>query len=341
MSTNTRIRHITFTQNLKDFEGVMNDLEKAKQYYTTFFETKKTLFDYLIISLEQGDEGTIHIQGYAYKKKRYYFTQLQDILPKTHIEQSKGTPQQNKDYINKVGTHEDKAHTNLLEPLEYGTLPQSEQGKRNDLEDLVGMITDGATDMEILAQFPSLYLRFQSHIKQLRQNILFDKYKKVQRNVTVTYIYGTTGTGKTRSIYDNFDAGDIYRVSNYGTGAFDNYEGQPILVLDEFRGGFKFSELLNYLDRYPTMLSARYSDKVACYDTVYIISNIALDEQYYNIQNDEPQSWQALLRRINKVINFDNPIDVLYYDNVLKARGLDIVELATQYFGSDIIKVIN
>jgi len=333
MATNTRLRHITFTQNLLTHPQVLNDLEKAKIYYHTFFEKHKLDFDYLTISLEKGDNETIHIQGYAYKQKRYYFTQLTTLLPDTHIEQSKGTPEQNKDYINKTGKHTDKAHTNLLPSLEYGTLPQAEQGKRTDLEEMVQLIMDGANDMEILALYPSQYLRFQNHIKQLRQNILFSRYKTEQRDVKVIYLHGTTGTGKTRSIYDNFNADEIYRVSNYGNGAFDNYEGQDVLILDEFRGGFKFSELLNYLDRYPTMLSARYNDKVACYHTVYIISNISLDEQYYNVQNEEPKSWDALIRRIDTTIDFDDIIQKQSYHNMLESKGLDLLETAKLFFG--------
>jgi hypothetical protein len=62
--------------------------------------------------------------------------------------------------------------------------------------------------------------------------------------------------------------------------------------------------MLNYLDGYPLEMPSRYSDKQACYTKVYIITNIPLDEQYPNIQNFEPKSWEALKRRIHKVIEF-------------------------------------
>lgn len=59
--------------------------------------------------------------------------------------------------------------------------------------------------------------------------------------------------------------------------------------------------MLNYLDIYPLTLPARYSDRVACYSTVYITSNIPLEEQYREIQRYQLETWRAFLRRINVV----------------------------------------
>ena len=59
--------------------------------------------------------------------------------------------------------------------------------------------------------------------------------------------------------------------------------------------------MLNYLDVYPLMLPARYSDRVACYTTVYITSNIPLEEQYQEIQRRKPETWRAFVRRIHVV----------------------------------------
>lgn len=47
--------------------------------------------------------------------------------------------------------------------------------------------------------------------------------------------------------------------------------------------------MLNYLDIYPLMLPARYGDKVACYETVYIVSNWSLEQQYETVQKEHKQ----------------------------------------------------
>ncbi len=38
---------------------------------------------------------------------------------------------------------------------------------------------------------------------------------------------------------------------------------------------------------------------------MYIVSNLSLKEQYANIQQSEPATWAAFLRRITAVYNFD------------------------------------
>lgn len=64
--------------------------------------------------------------------------------------------------------------------------------------------------------------------------------------------------------------------------------------------------MLNYLDIYPLELPCRYMNKVACFNKVYITSNIDLDMQYRAIQKESPETWRAFLRRIHKVMYFED-----------------------------------
>ena len=99
----------------------------------------------------------------------------------------------------------------------------------------------------------------------------------------------------------------VYRVTAYDAHPFDSYAGEDVLLLDEYSSNFKIRDLLNYLDGYPLNLPARYSNRVACYTKVYIISNLCLSKQYPDIQFDSPATFAALLRRINKVIHYTAP----------------------------------
>lgn len=121
------------------------------------------------------------------------------------------------------------------------------------------------------------------------------------------YLYGDSGTGKTRSIYESHPAADICRITDYGTKGnirFDAYHGQPVLVFEEFHSQIPIAAMLNYLDIYPLMLPARYNDRVACYTTVYITSNVPLDQQYPEIRKCKMETWRAFLRRIDTVLEF-------------------------------------
>ena len=85
---------------------------------------------------------------------------------------------------------------------------------------------------------------------------------------------------------------------------FDQYQGQDILVFDEFTSQVPLSDMLNYLDRYPLMLPARYADRAACYTKVYIISNLPLTEQYKGEQARAPERWAAFCRRLTRVLEY-------------------------------------
>ena len=91
-----------------------------------------------------------------------------------------------------------------------------------------------------------------------------------------------------------------------------------MIVFDEYRIQFSITDLLNYTDIYPLHLPARYSNKYACYETVYIISNESLEDLHKSVQKDKPESWKAFLRRISeiRVYNADKTIDT--YDSVEK-----------------------
>lgn len=123
----------------------------------------------------------------------------------------------------------------------------------------------------------------------------------------MSYIYGASGTGKTRSIYQKHDPKSICRITNYRAAkgiSFDNYTGQDVLVFEEFNSQIPLEDMLNYLDIYLLTLPARYNDRTACYTKVYITSNLPLEKQYRMEQIDRPETWQAFLRRIHNVTQY-------------------------------------
>ena len=108
---------------------------------------------------------------------------------------------------------------------------------------------------------------------------------------------------------------NVYRVTDYNH-PFDSYNCQPVIAFDEFRSSLKLKEMLLYCDIYPIELPSRYSNKYACYNKVYIISNWILEKQYTEIQREDKESWQAFLRRINKVIHYETADNIKVYSSV-------------------------
>lgn len=251
------------------------------------------------------ETNTPHTHVFFVLKSATRFSTVKKRFSSAHIEPAKGTNQENKDYILKEGKWKEdaKKDTSIIGTFEeFGELPQEHQGFRGDLSFLYQMVKDGKSNYEIMEIEPDYLLRIPD-IERCRQIIRNEEFKEKFRNLNVTYIYGATGTGKSRYVLEKHGYGNCYRVNDYKN-PFDAYNGESILILDEYRSQFPMFSMLNYLDGYPLSLPARYANKVACFETVYIISNISLSEQYMNIQREERKTWRAFLRRIQRVIHF-------------------------------------
>ncbi len=183
---------------------------------------------------------------------------------------------------------------------ESGEPPEEKgRGKRTDLDTIYTAVKEGRSNYEILEEFPDA-IRYLDKLDKIRQTIREEKYKNAWRNLTVTYVWGRTETGKTRGIMDGYGYENVYRVTDYDH-PFDGYNGQDVVVFEEFRSSLRLGDMLKYLDGYPVEFPARYNNKVACFTKVYIVTNIDLRAQYPHEQAGESMSWQAFLRRIHKV----------------------------------------
>lgn len=234
--------------------------------------------EYWCMCDEIGAEGTRHTHVYLYSPHAIQFSTLQQRFYGAHIEAAKGTHQENRDYIRKEGKWKDdvKHETNLPDTFEEsGELPPERSRRETVSEQILDEIESGATNAEILRQHPGALNRLP-HIEVARQTLLEEEYRSKWRNLDVTYIHGPPGCGKTRYVMEKYGYADVYRVTNYEH-PYDNYRGQDVILFDEFRSNRTISEMLEVLDGYPVNLPCRYTDKVACFTKVYIVSNIPLE----------------------------------------------------------------
>lgn len=260
---------------------------------------------YWCMSDEIGENETYHTHIYLHGRGGIRFSTLRKVFEGAHLEMAKGTAQQNMEYVSKTGKWKDDKKSDTSVPgtfEEFGEMPVERQGRRNDLDDLYCMIKDGYSDYQILETMPESILNIDK-LERVRQVIIQERFKETCRNLEVYYLWGDTGTGKTRSVMERYGYSNVFRVTDY-THPFDNYRGQDVMVFEEFRSGFSIREMLNYLDVYPLELPSRYINKYACYTKVYIVSNIPLSAQFPYVQKEEPQTWLAFLRRIQAVIRF-------------------------------------
>lgn len=260
---------------------------------------------YWCMADEIGENGTYHTHLYLQGRGGINFSTIKRRFDGGHFEMAKGTAAQNRDYVMKAGKWEkDKKHeTQVPDTIEeWGELPVERQGSRNDLADLYSMLKSGLSDFEILEQMPDAIASIDK-LDKVRQILVFEEYRKVERDLCVTYIYGDTGTGKTRGVFEKYGYENVYRVIDY-LHPFDSYRGQKIIMFDEFRSGIRPELFLQLIDRYPVELPCRYNNKHACWDTVYIITNVPVQDQFKDFQKSDPKGWLAFLRRINHVLHY-------------------------------------
>lgn len=272
---------------------------------------------YFCMADEQGSMFHTHI--YVVFTSRVRFSMIKRYFQEAHIEKCRGSVSDNVNYIKKSGKWEldESKQEKKLEGTfeEYGTQPPDSKGKRSDMSDLYQMVLDNMTNAEILAINQDYILQIDK-LDKIRTTILTERYKETVRlGLEVTYVSGVTGTGKTRGVLESNGYSNVYRITDY-LHPFDSYCCQPVICFDEFRSSLKLKEMLMYCDIYLIELPSRYSNKYACFDKVYIISNWALEKQYSEVQREDEESWKAFIRRIHKVIVYDNSGIKTEYDSV-------------------------
>jgi len=92
---------------------------------------------------------------------------------------------------------------------------------------------------------------------------------------------------------------DCYFVTPTSTGQlwFDGYDGQDVVIFDDFYGGLPLPYMLRLLDGYPMRLPIKGGHTYAKWTKVYLTSNVPPTEWY-----QDPDG--AFARRIHEVVEF-------------------------------------
>lgn len=255
---------------------------------------------YLIYSQEVASTGTPHYQGYVQFLKKVRQTGIKKMGPdwaRAHLVVARGSVEDNKNYCSKDATH-------VAGPFEFGV--PLRQGTRSDLNAVAEMVLQGSSISAVAASDPCAVIKYSRGL----QTLSFIASKKASakfRNVLVFVFWGVTGTGKTRSSYDVFGAESIYKLnsSTNSTLWFDGYEGERVLILDDFKGWIRFHELLTLLDGYPYRAPIKGGHTWAAWDVVIITSNTP-SSAWYHVNLDEEA---ALRRRITDEFSFPEEQD--------------------------------
>lgn len=237
---------------------------------------------YIIIGKEVGDFKTPHLQGYVEFSTALRLTGLKKIDPRIHWEPRRGTREQARDYCMKDGDY-----------LEHGVWRI--QGERTDLKKFISLVREKKKYSDIIEEVPAAAKMPRTY--QLLKAEVDEETAPKWRDVEVIVFVGPTGVGKTRqavSLSDNY-----YKLDPANSLWFDGYNGQELLIIDDFYGYIKYGHMLQLLDGYKMRLELKGSFTYARWTKVVITSNSHPDKWYPNIVDTS-----ALLRRIKLIKEF-------------------------------------
>lgn len=237
---------------------------------------------YLVVGFEVGESGTPHLQIYVEFKNARSFTAICKLIG-GHVEIRKGTAKQASDYCKKDGKFE-----------EFGTI-KNPNGKRKDYDTIKASVIEGKSitnmllDDEINDPFT---LKFAENIK---------KYLGPKRNweCKIIWLYGPTGTGKSKWVYEYLADKDFYTCLDDAK-FMDGYDGQPYIWIDDIRGDFcKFHTMLKFADRYPMRLNTKGSSTQLLAKEILITAPGRPETIWKTVED-----YGQLYRRIGRIIEF-------------------------------------
>lgn len=222
--------------------------------------------------LEKAPEtGRLHWQGCIHMVNPCRMTKMRRLLglgkgeESGFLQEQQGTNEQVLEYVHKLRTSEGQR-------FEYGK--PSQQGLRSDLEAIRKRLRDGEKLLSIADDYFGSYIRYGRYFKEYQSLVLQERSKK-WRNIKVKFLSGPTRCGKTRYAYDNYDVDDIFKIScSDGLKWFDGYQGQKVLILDEFKNQVQLTRMLDLLDNWQCRLEYKGGITYALWDTVIITTNL-------------------------------------------------------------------
>lgn len=194
---------------------------------------------YIIFGFEEAPTtGTPHLQGFVYYKNAVTFNRAKaDIGAQAHIEVSRGTPTEASEYCKKSNKF-----------TEIGDLPV--KGKRTDLEEFTKRIrTDPDFDNVCDKAEGGIQLKYFGNARDYHKHCHRTRQVRFDSDRVVIWIWGSTGTGKTRKALEISQPGTSCMVEHFPW--FDPYSGEDTIILDDLRpDSLKPEQLLRVLDKY-------------------------------------------------------------------------------------------
>lgn len=220
--------------------------------------------------------GTYHTHVFMECSSGVRFSTVKNMFPMAHIESSRAKRNTARSYVFKDNPIlcKDKKDTNLSDThFEWERNPSTEiaykEEKGKYTEELYKMIQNGMSNYEIINKNPS-YARSIRMMEDIRSVIEDEMCRYKERDVFVASIPSSVGEEVIDSLKAQFGCKNVCVIECYEH-AFEKYNGESILVLDNYSDELDYDILNALAGKQPYKMACRYRDKWAQFSVFVII----------------------------------------------------------------------
>jgi len=250
-----------------------------------FMLIKELKYKYIVIGDEIGENGTPHLQGYVNFSSPISFNTIKKAMPRAHIETAKGNARQNYEYCSK-------------QQLKYEDGVRPEMGKRKDLDTIKEYIqtTPNPNMRDIILNHATSY-------QGIRTAEVLLKYLEPTRDPEhppeILWYYGETGTGKTRTAYEENPKAYFKETGNKWWCGYDQHE---CVIIDDMRfETFPWATLLRITDIYPNQVETKNGNRQLTAKRIIITAPVHPLEMF---EGRVHEKLDQFIRRITKIKMF-------------------------------------
>ena len=265
---------------------------------------------YCVWQLEEGEEGTRHLQGYAIFPNPLRLSGCKKHHCGAHWEPRRGNHSQAKAYCTKLDTR-------IEGPFEYGQEPLG-QGKRSDLDGLKELIDGGCDESELWESNFTAMVKYTRGIREYKRLRTPARSWKTEVHIA----WGCTNIGKSHWARESAPDAFWKRYTKGGGEWWDGYDGEEDVVIDEFYGWMQWNFILQLFDEYPLSVDTKGGAVQFVARRIFVTSN-AHPRDWYNWRGH--MEYRTLARRITSIRTRDSVDDEwqLESGDAIPARNVD------------------
>ncbi len=265
----------------------------------------RVIMRYAILQEEEGENGTIHLQGYIELNRPLRLRRMKRLFGNNyHFEKRRGTQAQAITYCKKRDT---RVENGLV--VEWGNAKRGGGKFVAAVEALKG----GMDIEEVEDEFAEQFVRFRDNLE--------DYYLQLQGGrdwaMDIQIYVGASGTGKSYTAQNNPNRSYTAPWPTGGRWWWPGYRGEHTVIMDEFRHQIKMDVMLKMMDRYAWHLEAKGRNFKFCSRQIIITTNIDPKDWYPGLSTEKKE---PLARRIQEFATIWDFSDTDVYPNFRKVE---------------------